>query len=47
MTAGMLDFIEEYMPIIVGVGFGIGFLLSCVSCLLGYIIGKLQEFFES
>ena len=47
MTEGVIAFIKEYMPEIAGAGFGIGFLLSCISCILGYVLGKVQGFFDN
>ena len=47
MTEGVLVFIKEYMPEIAGAGFGMGFVLSCISCIAGYVISRVQGLFDN
>lgn len=46
MTASVMEFLKEYLPVLIGIGTGTGFLLGGISALLGYALSKVQAFFD-
>lgn len=46
MTEGVMEFLKEYLPVLVGIGTGIGFLLGGISALLGYLLVNVLSFFD-
>lgn len=47
MTESVIEFLKEYLPVFIGIGAGMGFLLGGISALLGYALGKIQSFFDT
>lgn len=47
MTDGILEFTETYLPQIVGIGVAAGGFMSGFSILLGYMVSKIQGFFDN
>ena len=46
MSERVLEFINEYFHLILGIGIGFGCLIGCITALLGYAINKIQSFFD-
>ncbi len=42
-----MDFLKEFLPVMIGIGSGMGFLFGGVSAVLGYALFKVQTFFEA
>ncbi len=46
MTGQVMEFLKEFLPVMTGIGAGLGFLLGGISAVLGYAIFKVQAFFD-
>lgn len=46
MTEHVMEFLKEFLPVMIGIGSGLGFLLGGFSAVLGYALFKVQTFFE-
>lgn len=42
-----MSFLGDYLPVYIALGTGTGFLLGGLSSFLGYVISKIQGFFDS
>lgn len=47
MTEALMEFVTEYMPQIIGIGFGFGSIMAVISILLGYAISKALGFVDN